>query len=277
MSMNRLVPPTARLLGSLLAVLLILGGGSALVPLHMREEPVQLVTVPSGQVLWVPDPAHTLPFIPDSEASCPGLVLLVLLVIGLVLTAAENRRSLPEAIDAAAVYLLAQALSGGLTLTAKNYCGYFRPNYFEGCGWNATAHACTRAYIEGRHSFPSGHSSSSATGATVLSLYLLRRLAQQPRVAQSWLRRAAARLLVPAPGAVAVWVAATRVHDNWHSPADVCAGSALGAVSGALVFKLAVEPASSRPASTLIAGTAPRSDDALGDAHARAAVALEEL
>ena len=52
------------------------------------------------------------------------------------------------------------------------------------------------------------------------------------------MRSAVKRLLVPLPGAVAAWVAASRVHDDWHSATDVVAGLALGAACGCLVFVL---------------------------------------
>ena len=148
---------------------------------------------------------------------------------------------MPTALDACALYLIAHGLNGALTVWYKNYCGYFRPNFFAGCGWNATLHACSHEWLQGRHSFPSGHSSTSATTAIVVTLYMLRTLESWPAQASgqtsTWARRALA-VCVPVPAAVAGWVAASRVHDNWHFPADVAAGSALGAACGALIFAL---------------------------------------
>ena len=137
-------------------------------------------------------PPQTSPFIPDADASCPSLLLLLLLLLGCACTTLVNGHSLPSAFDAGAVYLGAQALSGCLTAWYKTYCGYLRPNYLEGCGWNATTHACAHEWPEGRLSFPSGHSSSSAAGATVLTLYLLRRLSDAASQRSPWKRRALA-------------------------------------------------------------------------------------
>ena len=77
-SIHRLAGPATRLVSSLVALALA-GLLGVLVPLHMRNEPVQHLTLPNGDIEWVIDAAHAWPFIPDSQASCPSLVLLALL------------------------------------------------------------------------------------------------------------------------------------------------------------------------------------------------------
>ena len=61
--------------------------------------------------------------------------------------------------------------------------------------------------------------------------------------------------VVAVPAAVATWVAATRVHDNVHHPADVACGSFLGVTCAALVFALATGGAAPRSAPLLEIGT----------------------
>ena len=106
-----------------------------------------------------------------------------------VVTTLSQCKSLPAAMDAAAVFGLGLSLTGVMTDFIKNYCGIFRPNYFHACGWNGTA--CTPAAAkytsphDGRKSFPSGHSSNAAAAATVLTLYLLRTVAALDAAAQS--------------------------------------------------------------------------------------------
>ena len=60
---------------------------------------------------------------------------------------------------------------------------------------------------------------------------------------------------MPVPAAVATWVAATRVHDNAHHPADVACGSFLGVTCAALVFALATGGTAPRSAPLLEIGT----------------------
>ena len=252
-----------------------------LTPLTMRPDPTQQIFLSDGTTLLVPALVHADPFIPDAEASCPSLILLVLIFVGWVLTVAASRESLPAALDAAAVYAATQALSGALTIFYKRYCGFLRPNYLTGCGWSPEEQRCTQEYLEGRVSFPSGHSSSSAAGATVLTLYVLRvldRWASQSRGAETTWAERVLRCAAPLPAAVAGWVAASRVHDHWHHPADVAAGAALGAACAALVFRLAAAPAIARTEPSLMGGHGcTRSDDIDPVAAARFAAASIEL
>ena len=243
-----------RLAAALVAVLV-----SSLVnltPLTMRPDPTQKIFLSNSTTLLVPALVHADPFIPDAEAACPSFALYVLVIVGWVLTMASNRDSLPASLDAAAVYAVAQALNCALTISYKRYCGFLRPNYLEGCGWSPSEQRCTQEYLEGRVSFPSGHASSSAAGATVLTLFVLRLLDRWASQASrsnidEWAERVL-RCAAPLPAAVVGWVAASRVHDHWHHPADVAAGALLGVACAALVFRLAVAPTFARTSPLLM-------------------------
>lgn len=132
------------------------------------------------------------------------------------------------------------------TNTIKSYVGYLRPVFYEKCEPDADFQECTgEDSLDARLSFPSGHSSLSFSGMTLLTCYLLARfgvysgsavLQQSPdgTVLMEYRKpekiKKAFSILCLAPMAVACFVAASRVHDNMHFPADVLAGSMLGAV-----------------------------------------------
>ena len=123
--------------------------------------------------------------------------------------------------------------------------------------------------LDARHSFPSEHSSLAMCAGLFVTLYALRLLrahpagtpaaadaaaaaAAEPAVAaaaasavprpEGWCRLVglfAYRLLTPlalAPACFAVWVGASRVHDNWHHPSDVATGLLLGGSCAAIAF-----------------------------------------
>ena len=97
--------------------------------------------------------------------------------------------------------------------------------------------ACTQSSREYRKSFPSGHSSHSACFATLLTLHLLRHasLAVADRHAK---RVRLLQLLALVPPIIALFIAASRVHDNRHHPADVVAGLGLGTGCAALAHHI---------------------------------------
>ena len=45
-------------------------------------------------------------------------------------------------------------------------------------------------------------------------------------------------LAIISPILMALWCAASRVHDYWHHPADVLAGSAIGLACSAITFEV---------------------------------------
>jgi membrane-associated phospholipid phosphatase len=154
------------------------------------------------------------------------------------------------------VTLVAQGANLLVTECLKLYVGYLRPLFYEFCVPSSDYQDCTGTdhdVSESRKSFPSGHASTAFCGLTLLALYLHNRFGLpsvrtiehvqvgdgangvsrfQARVAykspRPMLFRFVSLLLVGVPMSVAIFIAASRVVDNYHFPADVVAGSALG-------------------------------------------------
>jgi len=141
--------------------------------------------------------------------------------------------------------LIAHGVSFLITHSLKIFVGRFRPNFYAMCEFStetlqceATSHS---ALMNSQHSFPSGHSSESFTGMTILSLYLLGkacgRMHQQqgPASLQScrfWI------LLALSPMLIAFAVAASRLRDFMHHPSDVLTGSWIGTSCGIVAYHM---------------------------------------
>jgi len=170
------------------------------------------------------------------------------------------------------VYFLANGITKFLTDFVKRYCGYLRPNFYSLCEFDKDSLSCkgsSHDIKESRVSFMSGHSSFSFCCTTILTLYLLRLfgvnglfytkngndssstsnietrgdLEQQRNNSTLTLkeksRPAIHRMLsiiCLLPMFVAFFFAASRVHDNFHHPADVVSGSVLGCAIAKFVY-----------------------------------------
>ncbi|KAI9102532.1 phosphatidic acid phosphatase type 2/haloperoxidase [Phlyctochytrium arcticum] len=71
--------------------------------------------------------------------------------------------------------LYALATAKLFTDAIKFWAGRYRPDFLSRCAWDATLKVCTgdpKIVIEGRRSFPSGHTSSMFAGMVVLALWM---------------------------------------------------------------------------------------------------------
>jgi membrane-associated phospholipid phosphatase len=166
------------------------------------------------------------------------------------------------------VYFVALGLTQMTTDLLKWYCGYLRPIFYTLCEPDDTYESCTsNSSSSMRRSFPSGHASTAFCGLTLLTLFVHTRFGvpqyrkQQLQQQLLLLLQCNANNLAPstssaptttnAPGrrnilefpqrfrcvsilslipmGVAFFIAASRVVDNKHFPADVVGGSVLGA------------------------------------------------
>ena len=128
----------------------------------------------------------------------------------------------------------ALALTAATTDLIKNYVGYFRPNFFEVCEFDGET--CENDSNNPRRSFPSGHSSSAFCELTLLTLYIYNKYGR-PRGSNEFRRRFISVLSL-LPMGLATAVAASRVVDNKHFPADVTAGALLGASIASFCYKI---------------------------------------
>lgn len=161
------------------------------------------------------------------------------------------------------VYITALATRSLATEFVKLYVGYLRPIFYDFCQPDDDYQTCTADDgADIRKSFPSGHASMAFTGLTLLTLYIhgrfgvaSRRYYRQILVGNDidsaqpqWVRythqaglawaRLISLLAMILPLGLALFIAASRVVDNKHFPADVVAGSVLGAAIAIYVHGL---------------------------------------
>jgi len=234
-SLTRAHAPDAAALFCLLAVFLVLE------PLH----PSQSFYL-SPDTLWTVSAPHEDDTVPSW--SLPIICLGVPLATVLALYKMQHR-SRVELMRAVIGLLTSVFLTIAVTNMIKLAVGRPRPDFKERCWgtgaamWsvagepicNDDSEAQRKLVVDGRKSFPSGHSSSTMSGLLYLSLYLHAKMpsfgVRQPRGGVVW------RLLVLlAPIGLWAFVAVSRVMDHRHHPTDVCAGGALGALFAALAY-----------------------------------------
>lgn len=166
------------------------------------------------------------------------------LVLQFILAKLPRVGSFGDAHNTVCVYFVATALVALSTNTIKNYVGYLRPVFYDLCQPNDDYEECTNQdSLDARKSFPSGHSSLAFSGMTLLTMYLLRKFGvysttvtavqqQDNAVMLQYTKpkssQKAMSVLCLAPMAIACFVAASRLHDNMHFPADVVGGAVLG-------------------------------------------------
>lgn len=217
---------------------------------HQRPIPYQLLAS-SGE--YVVNQVYDNAFDGDT-VSDTGLLLLGVglpFFIQLVLSYYRSTRSPKNRIHSTiCVYLAAVGLTVLLSDAIKVYVGYLRPIFYEVCVPNETYQICTsdEDVQEARKSFPSGHASLSFCGLGLLSFFLedsfgvqsLRGLqhtavdsiAMDADRLRSFQRTVAfarvASIFCKAPLLLAGYIAASRIVDNKHFPADVVGGSVIG-------------------------------------------------
>ena len=163
---------------------------------------------------------------------CIILPILLFLLVGV----ATGPRS--DARAALCVFFVAFGLNALITDSLKVYCAMPRPNFYDLCGFDDDTLLCAtddaHALDEARRSFPSGHASLSFCGMSTVALFLLGKVGLY-RCARS---RLLGLLLVGPPLGLAFFIAASRVHDEWHHPADVVAGACIGTCCAVFVYGL---------------------------------------
>ena len=134
---------------------------------------------------------------------------------------------------------LLTSVGGALFLVClvKNRVGRLRPDFLARCLPDANG-VCTgdaKTILEGRKSFPSGHSALSFSGLFYVSLCAYMRLAPipTPRLGRVW------KVVLPAlPWLVATHVALSRIQDYWHHWQDILVGTLLGHICAFASYRL---------------------------------------
>ncbi|KAL7572516.1 hypothetical protein ACA910_000340 [Epithemia clementina (nom. ined.)] len=136
-------------------------------------------------------------------------------------------------------------LSEAVTHILKLYMQQRRPNFYALCQFDVAKRACTASISkigEANLTFPSGHSSLSCCAMTFLVWFFLGKLFSVPVSSVSFLsssiqtKRVLGLLACIIPWGWTIFVAASRVADYWHHPADVVAGLLLGGSTGTMMY-----------------------------------------
>lgn len=175
--------------------------------------PASLVTVTTPMLFWI------VIFVPT--------VLFV--VYGVVF---KSGRDTISALLGLSMSLL---LNGIITNGIKLMVARPRPDFFERCfpdlteNFHGLTPLCTGEHdviMEGRKSFPSGHSSWSFAGMLFVSLYISGKLKLLSSTPRSLIKFAVSL----SPLLVALFIALSRYCDYWHHYEDVTVGSIIGSM-----------------------------------------------
>ena len=214
------------------AWMLVLWFASQAVHQHERKPPESEVQTDAGQPYWVISPLLNNDYKSSSEQIVPASVLFVIcsvvpMVVFLVLSLFDTCARA----TALRIQGIAYAFGGAAFCIdcVKRYCGYWRPYFYDQCGFDAATGKCTGDDDEAFKSFPSGHSGLSMVTMLYTSYCILGacRLGRPLRVKGVDL----GGLVVIAgllPVGLSLFVAASRVVDNDHWPADVVGGAVIG-------------------------------------------------
>ncbi|KAF8906256.1 lipid phosphate phosphatase 1 [Gymnopilus junonius] len=137
---------------------------------------------------------------------------------------------------------------GALGLCTSRYeadrSGRLRPDFLARCKWDKVLEKCTgfaQIVLDGRKSFPSGHSSTAFSGMLFLSFWIAGQTAawafdvpKSPKRLRSSRMLAFCAALLPISWAF--HVALTRIQDYRHHTEDVIVGSLLGCVCATIAY-----------------------------------------
>ncbi|XP_028170849.1 phospholipid phosphatase 5-like [Ostrinia furnacalis] len=176
----------------------------------------------------------------------PWMMVVIIVFVPLILLSLPYllTRNYEDTAQALLAWTLALTINAIVTESTKLLVGRPRPDFYFRCfptGTVTVGFHCTgnvRDVMEGRKSFPSGHSSFAFCSMGFLSIWLCGRL----RVL-SWCRGESLRVVVCLlPLVLASAVAVSRCCDNHHHWEDVLVGSALGFFSSYVCYRQYYNP-----------------------------------
>ncbi|KAF7309903.1 Lipid phosphate phosphatase 1 [Mycena indigotica] len=140
--------------------------------------------------------------------------------------------------------LAARGMTRLFTNILKNKVGRLRPDFLSRCKWDTEKLKCTGKadnILDGRRSFPSGHSSAAFAGMTFLAFWLAGQTAAwcfQAQLPAASLRssRLARFCFTLLPIWWAIYVGVTRVEDYRHHKEDVIVGGLMGIICASISY-----------------------------------------
>lgn len=179
------------------------------------------------------DPSISYPHTPPAQQQVTAnqLIYIALVVPGCIIAATQpvlRRRRVGDLNQAWLGLLSSVALALTLVCIVKNGVGRLRPDFLARCRPVGTGEhaACSNPgpeVIEGRKSFPSGHSALSMAGMAYLSFWLGAKLAHTELPALALAGNLWKVMVASTPWLFALWVGLSRLEDYWHHWEDVYA------------------------------------------------------
>ena len=218
----------------------MIGVAEFCLPQHTRPVPVQRINGTWARAFLLDNPYGG-----DTVSNLALMLLATLgpLAVAILLSFAVPAKGAVKAWVHSYLWMMGTSIM--MVSAIKRYCGYWRPYFLNECAFDDALGECTSDdYAHGFRSFPSGHASNSVGPLLHTSLRLLGalRVGHTPRAVKLGAHEKAPALeldgiltvLCLLPTFLAAWIAASRVHDHAHHPADVVGGALIGA--GAAVF-----------------------------------------
>ena len=212
------------------------------IPAYPREIPYQHLEI-LQQKYSIKNLMYNDPYIKNQlfPNSLWGVLVFVVptIVHFFVLVCSKNEYPLGESIAFYHGAFLSIGNSEFIAEIVKNYVGYLRPNTYQMLGSENGDVTCSNGdinYSENwykvHHSFPSGHAVMGASVFFYLSLYLLGKV-QPCRPQDVSLNNFLIDLMTFlsfTPYYFGIWVAASRVREHYHHPADIIMGLFIGTI-----------------------------------------------
>ncbi|KAJ7446764.1 lipid phosphate phosphatase 1 [Mycena latifolia] len=193
---------------------------------------------------YVADPVINHPHEHSQIGGALNHFIALLVPAGIVTAVGLYRLSFVRLHHGILALLAGRGLARLFTTVLKNRVGRLRPDFLARCKWDDVKMKCTGKVadiLDGRRSFPSGHSSAAFAGMTFLSFWLAGQTAawcfDAPVPAASLRSSRLGRfMLTLLPLWWAMFVAVTRLEDYRHHKEDVIAGGSIGFLCAAICY-----------------------------------------
>jgi|EP00979_Chaetoceros_neogracilis_P000202 membrane-associated phospholipid phosphatase len=198
--------------------------------LHERQIPYQETA--NGDIIL--DQYINRPLVEKETIRDWQLVLIALIIpLAVVITVGAIGKTRNDVHSGVCTFFFVVGCTEFITSFVKLYAGYFRPNFYNYCQFSGEDMACSSDRLDPRKSFPSGHASMSFCSMTLLTLFFFGKIGLHRKVGESGdqaslMKKRFLSALSGCPMFFAVFIAASRVHDDMHHPADVVGGALIG-------------------------------------------------